>query len=40
MQLSDRVAVMFMGEFMGIVKPNTVSIEDLGLMMAGSKRMT
>ena len=40
MQLSDRVAVMFMGEFMGIVEPNAVSIEDLGLMMAGSKRMT
>uniref|UniRef100_A0A7C4TXV6 ABC transporter ATP-binding protein n=1 Tax=Caldisericum exile TaxID=693075 RepID=A0A7C4TXV6_9BACT len=39
LQLSDRVAVMFMGEFMGVFEPKQVSIEDIGLMMAGSKRM-
>jgi simple sugar transport system ATP-binding protein len=39
LQLSDRVAVMFMGEFMGIVDPKKVSIEEIGLMMAGSMRM-
>lgn len=39
LQLSDRVAVMFMGEFMGIVDPKKTSIEEIGLMMAGSKRV-
>ncbi|MGC8575873.1 MAG: ABC transporter ATP-binding protein [Caldisericum sp.] len=38
LQLSDRVAVMFMGEFMGIVDPKKVPIEEIGLMMAGSLR--
>lgn len=35
--LSDRVAVMYEGEIVGIVPPNT-SVEELGLMMAGAKR--
>ncbi len=38
LQLSDTVGVMFMGEFTGIVKPRETSMEDMGLMMAGSKK--
>jgi simple sugar transport system ATP-binding protein len=38
MNLSDRIAVMSHGEIMGIVKPSEVSIEELGLMMAGHAR--
>jgi len=34
--LSDRIIVMYEGEIMGEVKPNEVSLEELGLMMAGS----
>ena len=37
--LSDRIAVMFEGEIMGIVEPEKTTIEEVGLMMAGSKRM-
>lgn len=36
--LADRIAVIYEGEIVGIVPPNT-SVEDLGLMMAGAKRM-
>ncbi len=36
--LADRLAVMYEGEIVGIVPPNT-SVEDLGLMMAGAKRI-
>jgi general nucleoside transport system ATP-binding protein len=35
MNLSDRIAVIFAGELMGIVSRNEASIEGLGLMMAG-----
>ncbi|MBM3130869.1 MAG: ABC transporter ATP-binding protein [Chloroflexi bacterium] len=35
--LADRIAVMYEGEIVGIVPPNT-PIDDLGLMMAGAKR--
>ncbi|MEW6621519.1 MAG: ABC transporter ATP-binding protein [Bacillota bacterium] len=35
--LSDRIAVLYEGQIMGIVKPEEVSIEQIGLMMAGSK---
>jgi simple sugar transport system ATP-binding protein len=38
-ELCDRVAVMFQGRFMGIVDPRSSSGEDVGLMMAGSKRV-
>jgi general nucleoside transport system ATP-binding protein len=34
--LSDRIAVMFAGEIMGIVSAST-SVEELGLMMAGQR---
>jgi len=36
-QLCDRAAVMFRGRFMGVFDPSKVSLEDVGLMMAGSK---
>ena len=35
LQLSDRIAVMYEGEFMGITKPSEVSLEEIGLMMGG-----
>lgn len=38
--LSDRIAVMFDGEIMGIVDNDTTTVEELGLMMAGEKRVT
>jgi simple sugar transport system ATP-binding protein len=37
LSLSDRIAVMYEGEIMGIVKPEEVTIEEIGMMMAGSK---
>ncbi|MCO6451756.1 MAG: ABC transporter ATP-binding protein [Caldilineales bacterium] len=37
--LSDRIIVLFGGEIMGIVDNTTVTIEELGLMMAGERRM-
>ncbi|MBC7318575.1 ABC transporter ATP-binding protein, partial [Candidatus Bipolaricaulota bacterium] len=39
MELSDRIAVMFRGEIMGIVPAGEVTLEELGLMMAGEKRV-
>jgi len=36
LSLSDRIIVMYEGEIMGEVKPHEVSLEELGLMMAGS----
>ncbi|MEA4811812.1 MAG: ABC transporter ATP-binding protein [Anaerolineaceae bacterium] len=38
MQLSDRVAVIYEGEFSGIVDPKTTDINSIGLMMTGSKK--
>jgi simple sugar transport system ATP-binding protein len=35
--LSDRIAVMYEGEFMGLVDHDEVTVEQLGLMMAGSR---
>jgi general nucleoside transport system ATP-binding protein len=37
--VSDRVAVMFRGQLMGVVRPDDVSYEQLGLMMAGALRL-
>ncbi|MFB6189475.1 MAG: ABC transporter ATP-binding protein [Halapricum sp.] len=34
-QLSDRIAVLYEGEFVDIVEPDAVTESDLGLMMAG-----
>ena len=38
MNLSDRILVMFEGEIVGELDPKTVTIEELGLYMAGAKR--
>jgi len=39
LSLSDRIAVMYEGGIMGIVSAEGVNVGDIGLMMAGSKRM-
>jgi simple sugar transport system ATP-binding protein len=36
--MSDAIAVFFAGEIMGIVAPEEVSREEVGLMMAGQRR--
>lgn len=36
--LSDRLAVIYEGEITGIVDPKEVTLEDIGLMMAGKRR--
>ncbi len=36
-QLSDRIAVMFEGRFVGVVRPEEVAREEIGLMMSGSE---
>ncbi|MDK2372191.1 MAG: ABC transporter ATP-binding protein [Candidatus Korarchaeota archaeon] len=36
-QLSDRIAVMFEGRFVGVVRPEEVTREEIGLMMSGSE---
>jgi len=37
--LSDRIIVLFKGEIMGIVNNDDVTVQELGLMMAGERRM-
>ncbi|NCE64972.1 ABC transporter ATP-binding protein [Pseudoflavonifractor sp. 524-17] len=37
LKLSDRVAVMYEGEIVGIVKPSEVTVEEMGLMMGGKR---
>jgi ABC-type uncharacterized transport system ATPase subunit len=40
LSLSDRIAVLYEGEIMGVIEnDDNVNIEELGLMMAGSKKM-
>ena len=39
-ELCDRIAVMFRGEFMGVLNADDPRVEDIGLMMAGSLRIT
>ena len=38
MNLSDRILVMYEGEIVADVKPEEISVQELGLYMAGSKR--
>lgn len=38
--LCTRMAVLFEGQIMGVVSPDEVDIQTLGLMMAGSKRLS
>lgn len=37
-ELCDRIAVMFQGEFMGILAADDLRLKDIGMMMAGSQR--
>ena len=39
LKLSDRIAVMFHGEIMGVVDTSDVDIETIGLMMGGQRRL-
>ncbi|MGN0785379.1 MAG: ABC transporter ATP-binding protein [Candidatus Aphodomorpha sp.] len=36
LKLSDRIAVMYEGQIMGIVTPSETSVEEMGLMMGGT----
>ncbi|MDX2502076.1 MAG: ABC transporter ATP-binding protein [Deltaproteobacteria bacterium] len=38
-ELCDRIAVMFRGEFMGVLEADDQRLKDIGLMMAGSMRL-
>jgi simple sugar transport system ATP-binding protein len=40
MSLSDRILVMYEGEIVGELDPKTTTVQELGLYMAGAKRMT
>ncbi len=37
LQIADRIAIIYKGEFMGIMDNHDIDIERIGLMMAGSK---
>ena len=39
MNVSDRILVMYEGEIVGEFDPKNVTVEELGLYMAGAKRM-
>ena len=39
MSLSDRILVMYEGEIVGELDPRTTTVQELGLYMAGAKRM-
>jgi simple sugar transport system ATP-binding protein len=39
-ELCDRIAVMFHGELMGILEADDPRLSDIGLMMAGSLRLS
>ena len=38
-ELCDRIAVIFQGEFMGILNSDDPQVSDIGLMMAGSLKL-
>jgi len=38
-ELCDRIAVLFRGQLMGILEAEDPRLDDIGLMMAGSKRL-
>ena len=39
LEVPDRILVMYEGELVGQFDPKTVTVEELGLYMAGAKRM-
>ena len=38
MNVSDRILVMYEGEIVADVKPKDITVQELGLYMAGTKR--
>jgi simple sugar transport system ATP-binding protein len=38
MDVSDRILVMYEGELVGALDPKQITVEELGLYMAGAKR--
>ena len=38
MSLSDRILVMYEGEIVGQLDPETTTVEELGLYMAGARK--
>ena len=38
MEVSDRILVMYEGQIVADVRPEEITIEELGLYMAGAKR--
>ncbi len=40
LSLSDRIAVLYKGEIMGVIDAGTADVEQIGLMMAGSRSET
>nr|MCR5427702.1 heme ABC transporter ATP-binding protein [Lachnospiraceae bacterium] len=40
MNVSDRILVMYEGEIVGEFDPKQVTVQELGLYMAGAKRQT
>lgn len=40
LSISDKIAVMYGGEIVGVFKPGELEIEDIGLMMAGYSKMS
>ena len=40
MSLSDRILVMYEGEIVGELDPKQTTVQEMGLYMAGAKRMT
>lgn len=38
MNLSDRILVIYEGEIVGELNPKEITVQELGLYMAGSKR--
>ena len=40
MNLSDRILVMYEGEIVGELDPKQITVQELGLYMAGAKRQS
>jgi simple sugar transport system ATP-binding protein len=37
--LSDRIAVMYKGEIVGVLRPEQFSSDEIGLLMTGAKKL-
>jgi len=38
MAISDRIAVMYTGEFVGVLDATTATVEEIGFLMAGGRK--